>query len=136
MSKYTSKFKYEYDFEDDTVKVSSTRLKRKDFLKLTPFIETDDKGEVRMTFHDQNKFVDICADLLPKYIVSMTGLNDEDGVPITLETVIEETYFMDITSEMINRLFSSANMSSKKERKNLDGQSPPDSTEQPATDTP
>ncbi len=53
MSKYTSKVTYKTEFEGDKIKASLSRLKRKDFLKMLPFMKADEDGKSTMTKEEE-----------------------------------------------------------------------------------
>jgi len=114
MSKYTKATHFEIDFEGDTIKVSMTRLKRADYLKIVPHIKIDEetkKSTMNMT--EKLEFMDVATDMLPKYVKRFEGLHDTDGEEIPFKEVVETTYFMDILSQMVERLFSSSGMDVK-----------------------
>ena len=70
MSRFTKNITKEFDFDGDNVTVTMKRLKRKDALKLMPYIgEPNEQGEVEMTFNDQMEMIDVGGDMLKKYIV-------------------------------------------------------------------
>jgi len=120
MSKFTKQIKRVYQFEDDTVSVSMKRLKRKDAIKLAPFMsEPDENGQVSMAFEDSLKFADKACEVLLKYTTVFEGLKEEDGTPIPLEDVFGEegeTYFMELTSNMMSDLME-ASFVGEKEKK-------------------
>ena len=131
MSKFTKQVKKEYTFEDDIVKVSMSRLKRKDAIKLAPFMtEPDESGNVMMKFEDSLIFADKACEILSKYVTSFEGLKEDDGTPLTVEDIFGEdgsTYFMELVSSMMSDLME-ASFAGGSEKK-LDAQ-PADTSEE------
>jgi len=118
MSKFTKSISREFEFEGDKVQVTMDRMKRKDAMKLMPYIgEPDAAGNVTMKFKDQMEMVDSVGDLLPKYIKRISGLIDDNGEDVTIETVCEESYFLDLIGDMVGALMEGSFMSTKKEKK-------------------
>ena len=109
MSKFTKNFTVIKEFDGDTITVNMSRMKRKDAMKLAPFMnKAADSDVATMTFEDNMQMVDAAADLLPKYINSITGLVI-DGVEVTkdselFKTMLEEIYFLELVSELISEL--------------------------------
>ncbi len=122
MSKYTNKVKFETEFEGDKITATLSRLKRKDFLKMLPYMKRDDDGNSAMTEEDEIKFMSIASDILPGYVVTFYGLVDNDGEVIEFTTVCNEVYFMSLTSLFVNKLFEISNMGKDIEIKNSDVQ--------------
>lgn len=119
MSNFTKTFTIDTTFEDDAITLIVSRMKRKDALKLVPYMgEPDENGELKIDFKGQIELLDIAADLLPKYIESMTGLKDAEGTAITVEEMLDGAYFLDLIGNIINDLMVKSFMS-KKERKKL-----------------
>ena len=108
MGKFTKSTTHNIEFDGDTVTVVLTRMKRKDAMKLMPFIQPPDAdGKVKMIpFQDQMKMLDVAADILPKYITRVSGLMDLD-TNVELDTkeasdrIVEEAYYMGLIGELI-----------------------------------
>jgi len=95
MSNFTPLVNKEYQFDGDTVKVQFRRLNRKDMLAAMPAFkklrdaETEDENNEAI-----NDLLNDIADLLPNYVISLEGLTDADNGEVTIETVVNEMYFM------------------------------------------
>lgn len=110
MSNFSKRFTKEISFDGDEVVVEMRRMKRKDALKLSTFMSVGDgDDEVKMSFTDQFEMIDVAADMLPKYLISIKGLFIDDvEVSIsdddTMKIVYEEAYFISLLSEIISVL--------------------------------
>ena len=98
MSNFTPLVEQEFNFEGDVIKVSFSRLTRKDMLAAMPAfkklndIKSEDEKDPRVA-EAMNELLNSVADNIPKYVKSFTGLNDADGNSIDIETVCSEYYF-------------------------------------------
>lgn len=121
MSKFTKHFKRSFPFDGDTVEVTMTRLKRKDAIKLAPFMtEPDENGKVTMALEDSMKFADVASAVIMKNIITFTGLNDEDGIGLNVDDVFgeeAEAYFMPLVSEIISDLMDASFVGTEDEKK-------------------
>lgn len=103
---FTKEFTVTTTFEDQEYVAVMTRLKRKTAIKLTPFMgEADKNGDVKLTFEDQMKMLDVAGDMIPGHIVSLT----RDGESISKDSeeftnIIEETYYIQLLSELVGEL--------------------------------
>jgi len=133
MSNFTKTFTINTTFENDQITLIVERMKRKDALKLIPYMgEPDKDGKIKISFKGQIELLDVAADLLPKYAKSMTGLVTKDGDVISIEDMCSEAYFLDLIGNIINELMTKSFMS-KTERKKLKEQ--PESTLEDLQDT-
>jgi len=110
MSKYTRATYFDIDFEGDIINVSMLRIKRADFMKMAPHIKTNDDGDVVMSMSDKLEFMDLIADMLPKYVQKFDGLKTEEGEVLTLKEILDESYFIDILTTLVERLFASSGL--------------------------
>ena len=118
MSSYTKSIKCEFEFEGDKVNITMGRMNRKDAMSLMPFFgDPGPDGKIAMNFTSQMEMLDAASDLLPKYIKSMTGLKDEDGEDISIKTICEEAYFLNLISEIIAELVDASFLTEKKVKK-------------------
>jgi hypothetical protein len=130
MSKFSFTDVFDTKFEDDVITATLSKLKRKDYLTLTPFVKTDQDGVVKMSFEDEQKFLDVASDLLPAYVTDFIGLTDNTGSPVSLEAVVEHVYFLQITSELVGALMANSGLQEEEaDVKNSDGQSEVDTTD-------
>ena len=121
MSKFTKQFKKEYNFEGDVVCVTMTRLKRKDAIKLAPYMsEPDEDGKVSMALEDSMKFADAANEIILKNIVEFSGLYDGANLQLNKEDVFgedSEVYFMPLTSDIITDLMEESFVGGGDEKK-------------------
>jgi len=121
MSKFTKQFRTTYNFEGDVVNVTMTRLKRKDAIKLAPFMtEPDEDGKVTMALEDSMKFADAANVILVNCITEFEGLKDAGGNALSKEDVFgaeSEAYFMSLTSEIISDLMDASFVGADDEKK-------------------
>jgi len=132
MSKFTKSITRTFQFQGNEVMIVMDRMKRKDAMKLMPYIgepTKDENGEtvVKMKFQDQMQMLDACGDMLPKYIKRINGLLDADGNEIDKDTFCDESYFMELQGEAIQELMNASFMASADEKKS---ESAPSSTSQ------
>mgnify|MGYP000536404972 CR=1 FL=1 len=105
MSNFTKTFDVNTTFEDDQITLVMSRMKRKDAFKLIPYMgEPDKEGNVKVSFAGQIELMNVAADLLPKYIKEMKGLKDEEGNAISIEDMLNESYFLDLVGIVLNEL--------------------------------
>lgn len=117
MSNYIASELKTFEFQGDTITAEIESLENDDFAKLLPFFTTNDSGETILRFEDKEKFEAVALKFLGKYVKSFEGLKDRNGQPISLETVIKKTYFMQLTAEMMKELFILSKISEDEEKK-------------------
>ena len=101
MSNFTPLVSKTYEFEGDTVRVEFKRLKRKHMLNAIPALkrlQESDGDEAQL--EKVNEFVNEIIDVIPEYIEVFDGLLDNQGQPITIETVIDDFYFLKLASQI------------------------------------
>lgn len=119
MSKYKKTIKADpLEFNGETVNATLRRIKRKDFMRVLPFLQQvaalretgvkDDSGEaIALT----GKLLDELSEALPGYVVEFSGLVDDEGAAVTLETVLEEAYFLPVAMHLAMQLVSTSAIS-------------------------
>lgn len=112
MSRFTPRVTFELEFEGDHITMSLSRLQRDAVQSLMPYIETDEDGQVKsMGFKSQLEFSAATIGFLPQYVHDFVGLKDANGSAVTLEVMLKEVYFNDITTAIIQKLFKISRMS-------------------------
>ena len=103
MSNFTPTVSKEYEFDGDTVNVVFSRLLRKDMLTVLPaFLKLNKAEEDSDEYRDGiNGILNNLAEVLPNYVSKMEGLNDADGVAITIDQVVNEMYFMQLCAMIV-----------------------------------
>lgn len=135
MSKFTKTVRRTFTCEGDEVVVVLKRLKRKDMMRLMPYMKSEADGEA-IGAMDSLEMLDFSADLLPDYIVSMTGLLDEDGKELEFSDIAGEAYFMTLLSEICMALFEASNMQGDDSKNSQRQSTTSASTPEPAEDIP
>lgn len=103
MSNFTPQVYKEYEFDGDTVKVTFSRLKRKHMLRATPAIN---KLQSMEDVPDSEKFgamadvLDSIIDAIPEYVHEFEGLTDSQGQPVSIQTVVDDFYFLELASRL------------------------------------
>ena len=121
MSGFTPSVNFTLEFDGDTIDVTCKRLKRKDMIKLSPYINVDEDGGVKMSFESQMKMFDVMSNLLPEYIIKFDGLTQSDGSKIDIKGALAESYFNSLTGDLISNLMRISSLS-EEESKNSDVQ--------------
>ena len=110
MSKFLPRVPFETTFEGDQVTAELLPLKRKEFMRLLPFLEQakDERGKVSP--EKAVELVDEFADTLVKCVDKFQGLTTAKGDVVTLEQAIQETHFLPLMAEIMTRLFELATL--------------------------
>lgn len=104
MSNFTPTVQETIEFDGDSVVVTFKRLSRKAMFELTPFITSD--GNVK----DEAGMMAKASEFVPSHVVSIEGLTDSTGAAIDIQTVVDNAYFIELTSEIIVALFDSSKL--------------------------
>ena len=107
MSNFTKDILFTTEFEGDTVSLKLARLKRKDMMLLSPHMPNEGENVGAVQSMD---LMDVAMSLLPKYVSEFKGPKDSDGMPLTLEEIMEEMYFLELISRIVTKLFEASNM--------------------------
>jgi hypothetical protein len=107
MSNFTPLVTREYEFEGDKISMTFSRLKRKHMLGAMPALKTmrDLQDESASDDRMQTAMGDVLTaivDHVPDYVTEFKGLTDENGNPISIETVCNEFYFMALSAQICN----------------------------------
>lgn len=123
MSNFTPLVNKEYIHGDDTVTVSFARFKRKDMLNLMPLVQRLGKAKAKKddatVAEVTPEILNLSLGLLPEYVKTFTGLRAADGEPISIETVAEEMYFIDLASDIAMDIMDASIVLQGKGPKNL-----------------
>lgn len=124
MSNFTPLVEYKTNFDGDNITMQLQRLKRKDIMKVAPYLNGDigEDGEMTMSFENQIQFAEVMAEVLPGSVKSFIGLKDTEGNAIDIGNAIEEAYFQDLISEIMGKLFA-ISKPSEAELKNSEAES-------------
>lgn len=127
MGNFTRAFTKHYDFDGDKVTVSMSRLKRKDALTLSPYMQQTNDG-VDMAFSTQLEFMDAAANILPNCIKSVTGLI-VDGEPLDLKNeedsdlLYTDMYFLPLLTDILKDVMTES-FATTKEKADVKKQQP------------
>ena len=105
MSNFTPLVAKTYTFEGDEVKVEFSRLKRKHMLSVTPHLsKIDDVKTAQDAKPEQleaiNELLNDIIDVIPEYVSSFTGLKDNNGLEIRIQSVVDDFYFLRLAIEI------------------------------------
>ena len=117
MSNFTPQVTKEYEFDGDTVKVTFSRLKRKDMMATLPamrklsLLRVNEDSEVTEEQTDViNTILDDLSDVVPNYITSIEGLTDTEGHPLGADIVMTDMYFMRLSALIIMDLIKESSL--------------------------
>lgn len=114
MSKYKRSWTWVTNFEGDTVKMELSGMKRKHLQRLSKYIATGNDGGVNLSFENQLEAFDAFAEVLPECVSNFRGLVDFDKhQPIPLAVVLEDMYFINLVSEIIEQVMDASTMTTK-----------------------
>lgn len=103
MSGFTPLVKKTYVFEGDDIEIQFKRLKRKHMIKMfepvQQYSNKVDAGEDVST--ETISLLNIMMDFGEEYIVVLQGLKDTEGNDISKAELFNETYFLEIASEVM-----------------------------------
>jgi len=102
MSNFTPLVKQEFEFQGDSIKVTYSRLKRADMLKVLPLmkaLEGDDTNQEVI-----NEILELLIETIPSYVKSFSGLTDAEGNDVKIETVVDEFYFLPLAAQIALRM--------------------------------
>ncbi len=102
MSNFTPLVTKQYDFDGDNVTVVFSRLRRNDMLNAMPKYAKltaagDDEAATTTAVND---ILNDIADKIPEYVKDFSGLLDSEGNPISIETVVEDMYFLKLCASI------------------------------------
>lgn len=124
MSGFLPSVPFSMIFEGDTVECEVSGLSRKEYLKLTKFLQEDDSGRMVIRFENALEFQEVMTDLLPGHVQKFRGLFDAEGVLIPFETVLDQTYFTNVVQGLVQAVFDASNLGPE-EKKQSDEPSEP-----------
>lgn len=117
MSGYIPSENVKFEWDGDVISCEIEPITNADFSKLLPFYSRGDDGDMVLGFEDQMDFARIAGEMLPNYIKNFEGLTDAKGGEVGLEVVLDKVYFMDLKSELMQRLFDLSVISKEDEKK-------------------
>ena len=106
MSKFIRSVPFKTEYDGDSISMNLQPLKRKDILKLAPFMGD---GESVGTL-DSFQMMDVGSGLIPNYVTNFKGLVDAEDQQITIEEAVDESYFTELVSIIMQELFAISNM--------------------------
>jgi hypothetical protein len=103
MSRYVKQTTFRTKFDGDDVVVGLKPLEYGDLIRLEALTRDASKKL------SDGEAVQMYADILPRYIVSVEGLTDAAGTPITMEELCRSVYFAELIAEIGNALMTAVN---------------------------
>ena len=106
MSNFTPLVEYKTTFDGDDITIQLSRLKRKHFLTIAPYItkDVDEEGNLEMSFEDQAQFAEVMAQIIPECVKSFNGLVMKTGEPLDINVVVVEGYFQNLMGSIMAEL--------------------------------
>lgn len=101
MSSFTKRITKNFLFEGDTVVVESERMKKEDFSTIAPLMKTEG-NKTTIDQSDPDKLLEVGREVLGRRVKGLSGLRTEDGEPLTLQDVVNETYFLELATEILS----------------------------------
>lgn len=119
MSGFNRVVKKVLSFEDDNVNVEMNRLSRADMYALKPYIETVVKvsagSDVSISKDEFEYIVHASNDVITRN-VKITGLYDAGGNELSIDDIVNETYFSSFIGEIIGNLVAISQPSSSEKK--------------------
>lgn len=107
MSNFTPLVQYSTEFDGDKLTMNLARLKRKDMLKLTPYVMDAETGEGKI---NMTELIDVASGFIHEYVSAFEGLTDARGNVLKFQDVVDEVYFMGLLSDIITKVFEISNI--------------------------
>lgn len=106
MGNFTSKVTKTFQFDGDEVKVEFTRMKNKHFILIAPYLVLEDSEPkaLRVGMLRSVKLVEESKQVLKECIKSMKGIQNADGDQLTLDDILDESYFISLLDQMLGFL--------------------------------
>lgn len=115
MGTYTAEKTFNFEFDGDqvnyTIKSPSVKLMK----ELAPFMSRGEDGKMGLV-----ETVDVMinfGDALRDNVTQLSGLTDANGVPINMEVVTSEMFFLRLVMQIITDMFSMGGMDKVDEKK-------------------
>jgi hypothetical protein len=119
MSSFTPLVAKQYEFDGDKVHIKFSRLKRKDMLKLMPSIQKMQSSDDDAVKSEAiGEMLAESLEFLPKYVKEINGLVDAEGTPVSIETVADDMYFVQLATEIVTDLMSESSLGMGADAKN------------------
>ena len=112
MSKFVRQHVAEREFEGDHVRVVLRGMKRHHAISISRFVHTEPDGTVKMIGEQEELLPELDA-VLKDCVVSLEGLTDSEGNPVTIDDVLGEMYFMDLSSWILTELMNNSRVEEK-----------------------
>lgn len=114
MSNYRRRWVYATNFEGDHITMKLSGMKRKHLAQLSKYIGAGSDGGISVSFDNQLEAFEVFAEILPDLVEDFRGLKDfEKHQDIPLEVVLEDMYFINLVSEIIEQIMDASVMSNK-----------------------
>lgn len=109
MGKYTRTFTVTREFDGDTVIVELSRLQRKHMAQMSGNVEMKQDGTYVMK-GTQEEILDKISGTVRECVVRLDGLTDNEGAPVPIEVVLDDTYFFELSMWLLTSLMKGSRM--------------------------
>ncbi len=118
MSGFTKTVKEQTTFDGDTINYEFKRLKKPTVLYIAKHAEQQEDGTYQIT---QEKMFDIVNsdefnNALVESIVKFDGLKDAEGQALNFSDIIQEMYFVELVTEMVQKIMTASTVQGEMEK--------------------
>lgn len=123
MGSYTKVIKEVIEFDGDTIEVTLKPFKRKDMMKMMPYLgEPDSEGNYSLSQENQITMIDKAGDLLKKYFIKLEGMTIEDEPVIVgdnenFNLLFDDFFFVGFLAQVFGLLSGGASVNKETEKK-------------------
>jgi hypothetical protein len=96
------------EFDGDKISVRVSRMLTEDMQRMTPYMKQEKNGDVKISFEDSMKLLEVASAILPKHVKTIDGMKLGDGSMATAERfnaeLINQFYFIEFTTELLGKI--------------------------------
>lgn len=110
MGNFTNKVTKTFHFDGDEIQVEFTRMKNKHFVLIAPYLVLEDSEPkaLRSGMLRSVKLVVESKQVLKECVISIEGLKSSDGTKMSLDDILDETYFISLLDQMLGQLMDAS----------------------------
>ena len=99
------------EFDGDTIVFTVKRILAEDMGIVMKHYKAGPDGTAKLTFSDAAEMSVVVADVFPKYVTHISGMNKADGVPFTIDEFVQvakENYFVPLIGQIFSGLMAAS----------------------------
>ncbi len=100
MNEFLPQFEFSIPFGEQTVTGRMRALKRKDMLRLLPYLHPTNASSSSNAWEQSLRLQEVGAQMLPDYVTAFAGLCIQ-GSPAALEDILEHQYFSSLVDTLL-----------------------------------